>query len=126
MTNLSVVNVKVRDYTKETATSWEMRRELQRDQSRKPRIYFSPVRETIVDNFQARWSRPYNEYRKLLPQVLEQAGISLQYVKKIRWSQKAGCSCGCSPGFVVDDVRGMLRGRDVFVNVAPQQPSLCS
>lgn len=47
-----------------------------------------------------RRSRPYTEYRKLLPEIFEKAGIPAG--TKASWSQKAGCSCPCSPGFVLD------------------------
>jgi hypothetical protein len=31
-----------------------------------------------------------------------------------RWSWKAGCSCGCSPGFILEG-QGIPRGHDVFI-----------
>lgn len=119
MTAFSIINVKVRDYTKENAVGWATRKELYHDQVRRPRIYFFHVGETIIDNLRNRRNRPQDEYRKLLPEVLERAGIPQECVAKIRWSQKAGCTCGCSPGFIVIDNENMrLRGRDVFVDVA--------
>lgn len=45
----------------------------------------------------------------VMPTVLEKLGAP---DAKIRWSQKMGCACGCSPGFIVDDVRG----KQVFVD----------
>lgn len=54
--------------------------------------------------------------KKLLPEVLAKAGVHPEAIKvcvqQSRWSQKAGCSCGCSPGFVVNN----LAGREVFVD----------
>ena len=58
------------------------------------RVYVWPRGESILENLCNRRSRPYTEYRKLL------AGKS--FMEKARWSQKAGCSCGCSPGFILD------------------------
>ncbi len=69
-----------------------------------------------------RWSHPTALYRKfVLPKVRKE--MNLDSGVSIRWSQKAGCSCGCSPGFVIDDNRGC---RDVFVSVefALKQPEL--
>ena len=73
------------------------------------RVYFFPKDESILDNLLNRRSRPQEEYRKLLPDVFKE--LNIRNTGPVRWSQKAGCSCGCSPGFIV----GGLRGYDVFV-----------
>ncbi len=49
-------------------------------------------------------------YRKVLPEILKQAGIP---EAKASWSWKAGCSCGCSPGFILDKNYGMVISVDV-------------
>lgn len=65
---------------------------------RRARIYFWLKEETILENlFEGRHTRPYIEFKKLIPQILKAAGLPDQ---KVRWSQRAGCSCLCSPGFV--------------------------
>ena len=74
------------------------------------RIYFFHSKETVIDNLRERNSRPYNELKKLLPKVFKKANLPAD--TKVRWSQKAGCSCGCSPGFIAD-----FRGHDVFVDL---------
>lgn len=76
-----------------------------RDRQRRNVLYFSvtnqefakPVKE-LLSGF--RWNNPFRDYRKLLPEVFEKLG--LPKTTKARWSQKAGCSCGCSPGFILD------------------------
>ena len=81
----------------------------------KTRIYFHPSSETVMENLMNRKSRPYNEYRKMLPKLFEQLGWNDgKIMPRAKWSQFAGCSCPCSPGFVVDNVYG----RNIFVDVA--------
>ncbi len=41
--------------------------------------------------------------RKLLDKALKALDISIE--KKPSFSRKAGCSCGCSPGFILDTYR---------------------
>lgn len=63
------------------------------------RVYVYPRGESVVEHLFARHERPYNVYRKqVLPQVWEQLGVKNA---QVRWSQYAGCSCPCSPGFIV-------------------------
>jgi hypothetical protein len=77
--------------------------ETRKDRSKKARIYIWPVNETLCDNLINRHCRPVAMYRKdILPTVLGLIGGTSAH-----WDQKAGCSCGCSPGFVVDDVYGL-------------------
>jgi hypothetical protein len=42
----------------------------------------------------------HKEYRKLLPLI--KIDLCLPANVKASWSQKAGCGCGCSPGFLLD------------------------
>lgn len=77
----------------------------------KTRIYFFPEDESIIENFiYGRWNRDYRAYRKLLPEVFQKINRKQMEVK---WSQYAGCSCGCSPGFIVKGMKDI----DVFVEV---------
>ena len=79
-----------------------------------PRVYVFPRGESVLEQLVDRHSRPYRVYRKeVLPQVWEQLGIDPASVK-VRWDQYAGCSCPCSPGFVV--TRG-YKGQDLSVSV---------
>jgi hypothetical protein len=79
----------------------------------KVRIHIFPSGETLLDNLYNRKSRPHSIYRKeVLPKLFTQLGWNPD--TKVKWSQYAGCSCPCSPGFIVDNVYG----RNIFVDVA--------
>ena len=88
------------------------------DQARKrmyqpSHIYVWPKGESVLENLESRHQRPYTVYKKeVLPDVLRQMG--LQPFAKVRWSQKAGCPCGCSPAFIVVDAH---IGADVHVTI---------
>jgi hypothetical protein len=73
--------------------------------------------ESVLDNLENRHFRPYNFYRQLAPEIssfikhdpkcqkfIKDAGaeywfVETDYLNKMKWSQRAGCRCGCSPGF---------------------------
>lgn len=81
----------------------------------KARIYFSFKDETILDNLEKRKCRPHTTLRKeVVPQVLRKMGMDPK--TKVRWSQYAGCSCPCSPGFIVED--HSAAGKTVWVTVS--------
>ena len=82
----------------------------------KARIYVHPQGETLLENLYNRKSRPHSIYRKgVLPKLFEQLGWNDgKIMPRAKWSQFAGCSCPCSPGFIVDNVYG----RNIFVDVA--------
>jgi len=66
------------------------------------RIYIWPNGETIIQNLINRRQRPYTQYRReVLPKLFSQLGWSPD--TRVRWSSYAGCSCPCSPGFIVTD-----------------------
>lgn len=77
------------------------RRNATEDREGNTRVYFWPQGENMLQNLENRRSRPYEDYRWLLPAVLMQAGIPVEYADGARWRQKAGCTCGCSPGFII-------------------------
>ncbi len=70
--------------------------------SRRTVLYMWPVKESVMENLLNRRARPYNEMRRLIPQVLEKVGLRRELASTAKWSQKAGCGCGCSPGFILD------------------------
>lgn len=70
-----------------------------REYNAKPRVYVWP-QETIIENLMERRNRPVKLFRYLATRALESEGLTRV---KLRWSQTAGCSCGCSPGFILDD-----------------------
>ncbi len=80
----------------------------------KPRVYFHLASESVLDNLFERHSRPYNEYRKLLPEVLKTIGANPNHLSW-KYSQKAGCRCGCSPGFIIDGWDKAISAKDIFV-----------
>ena len=82
----------------------------------KTRVYIWPEGETVIQNLMARRSRPLNEYRGLLREAFRKMDVDQSRVT-YRWSQKAGCGCGCSPGFIVDGWDPALDGKDVHVSV---------
>jgi len=85
----------------------------------KVRVYVWPVGENVLANVRNRRSRPYTDYRKLLPEILQEAGvIEKGDAFKASWRQTAGCNCGCSPGFILDGHWGF----DVHVDVAYATP----
>lgn len=65
-----------------------------------PRVYVRVNDESIFDNLTNRRNRPVKLFRQAASKALTENGI---YPKKLRWSQYAGCSCPCSPGFILDD-----------------------
>lgn len=82
----------------------------------KAKAYFFIENETLMENLENRRNRPYNEYRKMLPGVFKEAGFTEEQVAgvKARWSQYAGCPCGCSPGFILE---GLGRGFNIYVTI---------
>jgi len=89
--------------TTEQKRSWKL---TWRERTAKSRLYVSVEDENMAENFAFRWDRPWTEYRKLMPEILQRLGLPED--TKYNWSQKAGCWCGCSPGFVLtlpDDSR---------------------
>lgn len=80
-----------------------------------PRIYVWIKDENVLENLQKRHSRPYNEYRKLFPDIVRRIGLKADI--KANWSQKAGCSCGCSPAFIVRNPGELRLNKDLHVLV---------
>jgi len=71
---------------------------------KKSRLYIFTKGETILDDLANRRSRPHQMYKSLLPQIFQALDLP---VKPVRWSQYCGCTCPCSPGFIIDDDYGM-------------------
>lgn len=80
------------------------------------RVYFGHEGENVLENFGNRACRPRDLYKTYLPDVAEALG--LPRTTKFRWSQKAGCSCGCSPGFICNEDSK----RDVWVTLSADAP----
>lgn len=67
----------------------------------KPRVYIWLEGESVFDNFINRWGRPHKAFRKFILPTLKRVLNVVDDDIKFNWSQKAGCSCGCSPGFII-------------------------
>ena len=92
------MDVIVKDFTVE---SWDGNRRCNdRRSAHTPRIFLDVAGESLLENIViGRWTRPHAAVKAaVMPQVLESLGLS---GAKVRWSQFAGCSCPCSPGFIV-------------------------
>ena len=72
-------------------------------------MYVSPKSESVFANLVNRFSRPVKLYRAAMKQALSDLGVDA----KAYWSQRAGCSCGCSPAFILDKALGY----DIFVSI---------
>jgi len=80
-----------RPYLSDTMASYHSR----------PRVYVHVAGDTVLADFACRFDRPHKVYRTFLPAILAAIGAD---GAKANWSQKAGCSCGCSPAFILKDV----------------------
>lgn len=78
-----------REFTKHTTNA---------EWNKSPRMYISIKDESILDNLANRKRRPYNVYKTMIHDSLLSQIFDLG---KLQWSQYAGCSCPCSPGFVL-------------------------
>ena len=86
--------------------------------ARKGRVYLWLSKESILENLLLRVTgencHPVSLFRRdVIPEILKEAGIEGKG-PKFSWSRKAGCNCGCSPGFIVDGPE--LYGKDVFID----------
>lgn len=73
------------------------------------RVYLFPVKETVMENLMNRRMRPVDIWRKISHQTLDKFGYKNI---KLTFSQKAGCPCGCSPGFIAN----VKNGKEVFID----------
>ena len=81
----------------------------------KARVYVSTADFNVLDDLTNRFRRPYDAWR---PRVLDVLKVLGYEDVRLRWSQKAGCSCGCSPGFIIEDgARYGLRGGGLYVEL---------
>ena len=67
-----------------------------------PVLYVWPEDESVLENFINRRNRPITLYRKEVLPVIKKL-FDMSDDVKFSWSNKAGCSCPCSPGFVIKD-----------------------
>jgi hypothetical protein len=77
-----------------------------REWNKGTRIYVDEVGETVLDNLEKRMGRPSDKYKAPVLEALEQIGLTSV---KVNWSQRAGCTCPCSPGFILRNEKGVMR-----------------
>jgi hypothetical protein len=90
--------------------------------NRKTRIYVSATEDfNVVEDLENRLRRPYLLWKPRVLEVLHQLGID---GLRLRWSQNAGCTCACSPGFIVEGHMAQsaraytfARGGDVWITL---------
>lgn len=71
-----------------------------REFTRKARVYVSSDQPfSVIEDLQNRFRRPFDMWKPGTTEALQRAGVDFD---KLRWDQRAGCSCGCSPGFVIE------------------------
>ena len=111
-----IKDIEVRDYSEKLSDpglNYKDRQYLRKQLGIKARVYISVDSESILEDFGNRAVRPWTLYKKeVMPTVMRKLGFP-GWNKKFRWSQKAGCSCGCSPGFILTEVFG----KDIWVTV---------
>ena len=89
-------------------------------------VFISHDDESIMDNFINRRDRPLDFYRKeIIPTIRKALGLDADI--KFSWAQKAGCSCPCSPGYIISGRSQYYRGgKDIFVTVSAEAPRAAS
>lgn len=88
-----------------------------RELTRKPRVYVdSGLPFDVLEDLANRVRRPHQLLKGDVHDALERIGMD----GALQWSQKAGCSCGCSPGFILTYP---APGVDVWVTL-PGRPTV--
>lgn len=73
-------------------------------------VYVYVKGESVIEQLYARKHRPHQALRPIVKAELEKHGIK----GTLRWSQRAGCSCPCSPGFLI--INGDI-GNDYWITI---------
>lgn len=104
------------------------------------KVFVNPTKayENAIDDFylqQVRslkfkskaWAWLIRQRTKLVADALVRDVFGNDGVAKIQFSSKAGCSCGCSPGFIVDLTERapqMFRQSNVWADIEVNNPDL--
>jgi len=84
-----------------------------REYFKKPRVYVSTDEAfDLAEDLVNRTRRPYTAWRKSVQRLFMELGVPVD-LDGMRWSQYAGCSCPCSPGFV------LKRQETIFTELGP-------
>lgn len=62
--------------------------------------------ESVWDNLMNRRNRPTKIWKMVGEAAMASLGMEEELYDKMFWSQTAGCSCGCSPAFIMPNLRG--------------------
>lgn len=81
-------------------------------------VYVSVEGESLWDTIAARGNRPHTAWRPYVEEALREYGFNFT---KLTWSNKAGCSCPCSPGFIVTEG---THGHDIWVKLTVSEPQI--
>ena len=82
------------------------------------RCYVSDKRPfNLLEDLENRTRRPHVVWKPRVVEALARIGVTAD---QIFWSQKAGCSCGCSPAFIL---KGVTNEADISV-VLPDIPTI--
>ena len=83
------------------------------DRSSKPRMYVSSDEPfNVIEDLANRTRRPHQVWKphlEVLLEALHESGLASFRGEdlKMSWSQKAGCSCGCSPAFIFSNIQAV-------------------
>lgn len=86
---------------------------------KKSRVYVWVQDEGILDNLNNRVNRPVALWKEIALKGLREVGLTEELIGGLKWSQKAGCSCSCSPGFIIQD---NAMGYDFHIDVKSDSP----
>ena len=91
-----------------------------RDYEKAPRMYVSTDEAfDVLEDLTNRTRRPHMAWKKIIKPLIETYLPQLD-VSKMAWDQHAGCTCSCSPGFVLKNTGKAFDGisrYDVFVKL---------
>ena len=91
-----------------------------RDYEKAPRVYVLVKGEGVFDQLFNRRDRPNTLYRNaVMTPALQALGLSSDDCT-LHWSQYAGCTCPCSPGFLVKAKKGkypVMPKANVYITV---------
>lgn len=123
MNLLNIKKVEVRKFALEPVPNrpgaWNEHYRLVRSPAK---VYVGVENESILENLAYRHARPYEVWRPYVEKALKAEGIEFE---KVSWNRKAGCSCGCSPGFVIKGPGGRnVRGLAVHILLEANAPKL--
>lgn len=91
----------------------ERYRNYERGWNKAPRMYVDASEKfNVIEDLMNRHRRPYATWRKAVRKAL--AGVNID-LSKMAWSQTAGCSCPCSPGFVLNKQNLEVNGEAFYL-----------